>query len=197
MKITKISEQIKNENRVNIFVDGRYNFSLTLNQLLESKLKINDEVSDSRLSELKKLSQLGKLKMRALEWLMLRPRSQKELRDYLYRKKLDSDEAGLWLAEFQKKGYQNDKSFSKWWVEQRRNKKRSSNFIRSELKTKGIQNDLIDEAINESAIDDKLALKELIIKLKSKPKYQDEKKLLEYLIRQGYGYSLIKEVLAE
>jgi regulatory protein len=197
LKITKISEQIKNENRVNIFVDGRYSFSLTLNQLLESKLKINDEVSDSRLSELKKLSQLGKLKMRALEWLMLRPRSQKELRDYLYRKKLDSDEAELWLAEFQKKGYQNDKSFSKWWVEQRRNKKRSSNFIRSELKTKGIHNDLIIEAINESAVDDKLALIDLIKKLKLKTKYQDEKKLLEYLMRQGYGYSLIKEVLAE
>lgn len=197
MKITKISEQLKNENRVNIFIDGRYSFSLTLNQLLESKLRVNDEVDEILLSELKKLSQIGKLKMRALEWLMLRPRSQKEFRDYLYRKKLDSNEAESWLTEFQRKGYQNDKSFSKWWVEQRRNKKRSSKFIRSELKTKGVQNDLIDEAINESVIDDKLALKELIIKIRSKPKFQDEKKLLEYLMRQGYGYSLIKEVLAE
>jgi len=197
VKITKISQQIKNENRANIYIDGRYCFSLTISQLLDSRIKLNNEIDEVQLTVFKKISQDGKLKIRTLEWLMLRPRSQKELYDYLYRKKLDAEDVELWIKEFKTKGYQNDESFTSWWIEQRRNKKRSAKFIKSELRTKGIKSEIIDNALATSLIDDKSALNELIAKKRLLPKYQDDKKLIEYLMRQGYHYSLIKEVLAE
>jgi regulatory protein len=197
MKITKISQQIKNENRANIFIDGKYYFSLTVSQLFDSGIKVHDEIDEAKLATFKKMSQDGKLKIRTLEWLMIRPRSQKELHDYLYRKKVDTEDIGLWIKEFQKKSYQNDESFASWWVEQRRSKKRSAKFIKSELRAKGIKSEMIDDALATSLVDDKLALKELVAKKRLLLKYQDDKKLIEYLIRQGYYYSLIKEVLAE
>jgi regulatory protein len=197
MRISRIAQQIKNTERASVFVDGKYAFSLNLKQLLESKLKSGTDIDEAQLKAFIKMSQDGKLKMRATEWLLIRPRSAKELNDYLYRKKLEPEQIKEWLVEFQKKNYQNDKYFARWWVEQRRNKNRSSMYIKSELKTKGVDDEIINSALEDNILDDKQALKALIEKKQKLAKYQDKKKLIEYLLRLGYRYSLIKEVLAE
>ena len=103
MKITSIKQQVKNDSRVSIFVDGKYSFSLTLDQLLEEKIKKDDEIDESRLKKLKKLSDEGKLKTRSMEWLMNRPHSTKEFSDYLYRKKSDKELITAWTEEFAEK----------------------------------------------------------------------------------------------
>lgn len=197
MKITKITEQVKNPNRVSVFVDGKYSFSLSLDQLLDLRIKVGDEVDEARLKELVKLSQVGKLKMRTLEWLMIRPHSAKELKDYLRRKKLADEEIINLVEYFKAHNYQNDEAFAGWWLEQRRAKHKSANFIKFELRTKGIEDETIQLVIGEDAVCDQQMLKQLISKKRRQAKYQDEKKLIEYLLRQGYNYSLIKEVLAE
>jgi regulatory protein len=194
MKITKISYQVKNPERVNIFIDNKYSFSLDLNQLLESKLKSGTEITEQDLKNFQKMSADGKLKMRTLEWLTLRPHSAKELSDYLKRKKVDKEQIEQWTCDFQERGYQNDEQFAIWWARHRRNKNKSSAFIRQELKSKGINDETIAETLSDSS-SEKEALAALIAKKRSK--YQNDKKLTEYLLRQGYRYSLIKEVLAE
>jgi regulatory protein len=197
MIVTKINQQIKNPNRANIFLDGKYYFSLSLDQLLETKIKIGDVIDDNKLKILKKLSDNGKLKIRTLEWLMIRPRSEKELRDYLNKKKVDKDEIDGFVDYFIKRNYQNNTFFTKWWVEQRAQKCHSLSHMRFELKTKGIADELINEVLETSAIDEKQVLKDLIIKKRKLSKYQDDKKLTEYLLRHGFRYSLVKELLAE
>jgi len=196
MKITRISQQLKNPDRVNIFVDGKYSFSLGLNQVLETNIKANLEINEADLKNFQKISSDGKLKMRALEWLTLRPHSKKELKDYLKRKKLEPDQIEAWVDYFQKMGYQNNENFTRWWIEQRLNKQKSKRFIESELRAKGVDNETINSSFQNS-IDEAAILKELINKKRKLAKYQDDKKLIEYLLRQGFSYSLIKEVLAE
>lgn len=196
MIITKISQQLKNSNRANIFIDGKFVFSLSLDQLLDTKLKIGTEIDNQKYQELSKLSAIGKLKMRTLEWLMLRPRSAKELKDYLIKKKCSSEESAQLVTYFQNHNYQNDVNFSRWWTEQRRAKHKSAAFIRFELKNKGIDEETIKSALGEKQSDLE-TLRNLVIKKRQINKYQDDKKLIEFLLRQGYRYSLIKEVLAE
>jgi regulatory protein len=195
MRVTKIVEQVKNPNRASIFVDGKYCFSLSLDQLLESRLKTDNEITEEQIKNFKKLSQEGKLKMRTLEWLMIRPHSASELRDYLKRKKLEPEAIKTWAEEFQSKNYQNDTDFTRWWVEQRRSKGRSIMSIKYELRSKGISTEIIDEYLAEQ--DDKEILRQLITKKRRIAKYKDDKKLTEYLVRQGFRYSLVKELLAE
>lgn len=197
MKISKISEQIKNKDRVSIYIDGSYAVSLTISQLLDEKLKTGDEIDESGLKKLQKLSADGKLKMRALEWLYLRPRSSRELADYLRRKKVEPADIEQWVQQFQKSGIQNDANFARWWVEQRRNKQRSASYIRQELRSKGVDSDTISTAMENNDSTDSDSLKLLITKKRRNIKYQDDKKLTEYLLRQGYSYSDIVEALAE
>jgi regulatory protein len=195
MRVTKIVEQVKNKNRVSVFVDGKYAFSLSLDQLLKFKLKVGSEIDGVELKKLKNESAEGKLKMRALEWLMIRPHSASELRDYLKRKKLEPEAIKTWAEEFQSKNYQNDTDFTRWWVEQRRSKGRSIMSIKYELRSKGISTEIIDEYLAEQG--DKEILRQLITKKRRIAKYKDDKKLTEYLVRQGFRYSLVKELLAE
>ena len=86
LKITDLRQGVKNPNRVNVFVNGKFAFSLDVSQVVDYKLKVGKEISVAELEELKKASEFGKLYQRILEWVLMRPRSERETRDYLYKK---------------------------------------------------------------------------------------------------------------
>ncbi|MBQ6355191.1 RecX family transcriptional regulator [Candidatus Saccharibacteria bacterium] len=87
LKITAIKPAVKNENRVNIFVNEEYAFSLDLAQVVDYKIKVGKNLSSEELDELKHASEFGKLYQRTLEWVLTRPHSEKETRDYLRHKR--------------------------------------------------------------------------------------------------------------
>ncbi|MFO0882081.1 MAG: regulatory protein RecX [Candidatus Saccharimonadales bacterium] len=197
MKITNLTSQKKDENRVNIFIEGKYSFSLSLQEVLDEKIKVGIELDEHDITRLKKISSDGKLKMRMVEWLALRPRSERELKDYLRRKSVDEELQTTLINTAQKYNWQNDETFTKWWIEQRTRKKRSKTFIVSELRSKGISSDIIDASFADAHFSESEQLKELIAKKRTLTKFTDDKKLTEYLIRQGFRYSDIVDALAE
>lgn len=197
MRITKLTTQIKNPDRVNVFIDTKYSFSLTLNQLLEQKLKVGIELTNGDIKRLTKLSEDGKLRARALEWVLLRPRSSRELKQYLQKKGVEQALIESVLTDFAEKKYQNDEYFTKWWVENRTRKLKSNIAIKAELMQKGIANSIIESALGKSN-SQKLRLKELIAQKKEQPKYKaDPIKFKKYLLGKGFRYSEIEEVLAD
>lgn len=197
MQVTKITVQQKDKNRVNVYIDNTYALSLTLDQLLYKKLKVGTEVSEQDVQLLTKLSEDGKLRARALEWVMIRPRSSKELKIYLVKKKADEQLRIAITAEFVRKKYQNDTDFARWWAENRVRKNKSNLAIKTELQQKGIPRDIIEEVLR-GAGNQNNRLRELINAKKNKPKYSaDPVKFKKYLLSKGFRYSDIEEVLAE
>jgi regulatory protein len=198
MIISAIKAQIKNPNRVSIFVDGKYSFSLSLDELLETKTKNGQEITSPELKKLRQLSSDGKLRMRAFEWLMIRPRSSRELTDYLRKKQAGDELTQKIMHDAQQRNYQNDTTFAVWWVEQRRSgKQRSARYITQELASKGISREISSQVLAQNETEDIDTLRVLVVKKRRAARYSDDKKLTEYLMRQGYSFSLIKEVLAE
>src|SRR5258708_5647739 len=90
MKITAITSQQKDLNRINVMVDGKYRFSLDIFQLSDLGIKVGKEYSEAQLMELETESQFGKLYARTLEYCLIRPHSAREVKDYLYRKTRDT-----------------------------------------------------------------------------------------------------------
>lgn len=198
MTISAIKQQVKQAQRVSVFVDGKYSFSLTLDQLLDEKLKKGDTLDDQRIKQLKKLSDEGKLKQRALEWLLMRPHSTREFRDYMYRKQADKDMTQVWVDEFTQKKYLDDESFARWFADNRRRKNKSSRAIQAELRSKGISAEIVQSVLGGQKSDsDTTSLVALITKLRSRPRYQDEQKLIQHLVTKGFRYGQIKEALAQ
>lgn len=85
-RVTELKQGVKNPNRVNVFVNGKFAFSLDVAQVVDLGVKVGMELSEEKKAELKKASEFGKLYQRTLEWVLVRPRSERETRDYLWRK---------------------------------------------------------------------------------------------------------------
>lgn len=85
-RVTELKQGVKNPNRVNVFVDGKFAFSLDVAQVVDLGVKVGMELPEEKKVELKKASEFGKLYQRTLEWVLVRPRSERETRDYLRRK---------------------------------------------------------------------------------------------------------------
>jgi regulatory protein len=90
MKITSMSAQVKNPDRVSICVDGKYGFSLEISQVVELGIKIGNEIDELDLEKYKKASDYGKIYFKALVYSLSRPHSIRELELYLMKKNLDS-----------------------------------------------------------------------------------------------------------
>jgi len=197
MKITSIKQQVKNPERVSIFVDGKYEFSLSLDELVKYKLKNDQELDKSELKKFKKISEDGKLRMRSLEWLINRPHSEREFRDYLYRKKTEPEQTDSLVEEFTQKGYLDNAKFALWFTELQARHGKSDRAIRAELFKKGIGREVIDEAIPESAGDEVERLRRTIEKKRKLSRYKnDPQKLMQYLVGKGFSWQLVKEQLA-
>ncbi len=87
-KITDLRVGVRDENRVNVFLDGKFAFSLTIEQVADFKLKRGSILSEAEISKVQKASDFGKLFQRSLEYALSRPHSEREIRDYLKRKKM-------------------------------------------------------------------------------------------------------------
>lgn len=84
--ITDLRPGVRDANRVNVFVDGKFSFSLDVAQVVELGVRKGLVLSDERLAELREASEFGKLFQRTLEWVLTRPHSVRETRDYLKRR---------------------------------------------------------------------------------------------------------------
>jgi regulatory protein len=211
VKITAISAQAKNQNRVNISVDEKYRFSLDTFQVSELGIKIGKEYSESELNELEDESVFGKLYVRTVDYCLMRPHSAKEVRDYLYKKTLtkkyvsktgelkDRDGISSVITDrvfmrLQDKGYIDDEKFARWWVESRHLKKGISHRkLYNELLIKGVASETINQILANSTRDDINELQKVIAK--KRHIYDDEQKFIHYLVRQGFQYDTIREVL--
>jgi regulatory protein len=197
MKITSIKQQVKNPERVSIFVDNKYEFSLSLDELVKYKLKNNDELTAADVKKYKKISADGKLRGRSLEWLMNRPHSEREFRDYLYRKKAEPDQIDGLVNEFTDKGYLDNAKFAAWFSELQARRNKSDRQIRAELFKKGINREIADEVLEAGEGQEAERLKALIDKKSKLSRYQnDPQKLMQYLVGQGFSWQDVKQALA-
>lgn len=197
-KISDIKQQIKRQDRYSIFVDGKYTFSLSENELMQSGIRLNKEYTAIELEQLKQTAVLDKAYMRSLDMLSRRARSEWELRDYLRRKDYEPEIIDQIIERLQKSQYIDDYKFAKSWVDNRRLLKATSKRkLSQELKQKRVEQSVIDEVLAEDDTDESAVIHELIVKKRTQSRYQDDQKLIAYLLRQGFSYGDVKEAMKQ
>ena len=208
MKVTSLSSQVRNPDRVNVSIDGKYRFSLDVSQITDLNVRVGRELENDEVAELEIESQFGKLYARALEYCLMRPHSVREVRDYLRRKTIATryksrsgelrERLGYSpalvprvLKKLQHKRYLDDEQFARWWFENRNvGKGTSLRKLKVELRSKGVEPDIVERIIAENLRDDATELQKLIAKKRSR--YADDQKLAQYLLRQGFRYDDIR-----
>lgn len=209
MKITSLKTQVRDKSRVNVSIDGKYRLSLDILQIAQLGIRTGQEISEEELAKLEEESQYGKLYTRSLEYVLVRPRSQREIKDYLYKKTRDTrtqtgdikkgvsqELTDKVFHRLQEKGYLDDEKFARFWVENRNVRKGSSaRKLKAELMSKGVSSEIIATVFVDTDRSDELEIKKIIAKKAAR--YDDTQKLIAYLARQGFQYDDIKTALDE
>jgi regulatory protein len=196
MKITDIKQQVKRQDRYSIYVDEKYIFSLSENELLNLGLKIGQEFTKDELEGLKVTAILDKAYDRALNLIARRLRSEWEIRDYLRRKDYTPALIDTIVNKLSMSGYVDDAKFAEAWVRNRRLLKPTSRRrLVQELRAKRVPDDVIDQVLESDEADELDILRQLVEK--KRHRYPDKLKFMQYLARQGYNYDDIKTVLDE
>lgn len=147
---------------------------------------------------------------RALRFLARRPRSEKEVRDNLLKKKVPPEVLEKIIAKLKEQKFVSDIAFASWWIEQRtRVAPRSMRLITLELLQKGVHKDTIESAIisvdshmgRTSAQSDAETAKNIVEKkirrFDNLSREEIYLKLGGYLARKGYGWDIIKRSIDE
>jgi regulatory protein len=143
----------------------------------------------------------------SLNYLSYRPRSEKEVIDYLKKKSaktpnLTDEIISKIILKLKEYKFIDDAAFVKFWIEQRlKSKHKPIIAIEFELRQKGISNDQINEALSE--IDSKdsdlnnaktLADRKMDF-YRNLPPEKRREKVMSYLLRKGFSYETVKKVI--
>ena len=142
-----------------------------------------------------------------LRYLSYRPRSEKEILDYLKKKQekapnLNEAIVSQIMGKLKEYKFINDSEFAKFWLEQRTKfKKKPIRVIEYELSQKGISRDIVEEILAEFDVKDldlenakKLAAKKLDFHRNLDPKKRREK-VTGFLLRRGFNYDIVKKII--
>ncbi|MFZ3301849.1 MAG: RecX family transcriptional regulator [Microgenomates group bacterium] len=197
--ITSIKAQ-KNQKRVNIYLDNSFGFGLDLENFMKLQLKVNQELTEEEKNEIIKKGELQKSFDKTLRFVMTRPRSFKEVKDYFKRKEIDNSLHQNILERLEKLELLDDQKFAKWWVEQRLEfKHKSKKDITFELRQKGVDTNIIKNVLDDSEIDELKIAKELIAKKEYRWKRYEEnerkQKITQYLAGKGFSWDIISQAV--
>ena len=197
-KITAIRTGRGRQQRTNIFLDGKFGFSLEAEVALEEGLQVGQELSSSRIETLASSDCFRRCFNAALHYLGYRPRSEFEIRERLEQRGFDPDSIEGVVTRLREQGLVNDVEFAEFWKDNRESfSPRSKWLTRLELRRKGVATDIIDQVVGE--VDDTdSAYRAALSKVCSLPlsDYQVVRRRLgEYLKRRGFNYQVINRTV--
>jgi regulatory protein len=198
--ITRLQFQQKTDDRVNVYLDGRFAFGLPA--LEAARLRVGQHLSDADIAALRGADQTQKAYDRAVRFLSYRPRSVAEVRRYLAQQIDDEATVKAVVGRLAEQGYLNDAEFARYWVENRTQfRPKGPRALRQELRQRGLGGAEIDGALTqvdavESAYQAARPRAERMAALASGDSAAFRRKLSDFLARRGFDYDIISDVSA-
>lgn len=196
--ITRLQIQQKNKERVNIFLNEEYAFSLEL--MLAAGLRKGQQLTEADIAALQAEDERKRAYAAALTFLGQRVRSQTEVAQRLEQREFSPEAIQQTMARLQQEGYLDDTTFGQQWVANRqRFRPRSERALRYELRRKGMDNSIIDEVIEEAEIDEDAAawaaLEPKIARWQGLERAPFSQKAGGFLARRGFGHEVARRVI--
>lgn len=197
-KITALTVQKRNKDRVNVFLDGEYAFSLAMH--IAAGLRLGQSLSDDQIEDMQFSDSVEKAKQNAYRYLSYRPRSISETQTHLRNRGYDQSTIEKVIDRLTELELLDDWEFAQYWVEQRETfKPRGRLALRQELYQKGLSREIIDASV--ATVDEKIAALNAAQRKADRWSHLSKEefflKLGRYLQRRGFSYELIATVCQE
>ncbi len=136
-------------------------------------------------------------------YLSIRNRSEKEMRDYLAKKKASEEVIEKIITSLKEKKFLNDEAFTRSWILNRaRVKPKGRVLLKLELRQKGISDDIISTVLSEVQEDvpDELEQAKGLIakrmeKMAGKSRQEIYAKVGGFLSRRGFSWEIVKKAI--
>ena len=199
--ITKIEVGKRNKERVNIYIDEEYAFSISAELIYKENIKVKEKIDVDSLKKLADEDNYIKCKNTALKTIERTYKSEKELAQKLALKGYDDHIINRTINFMKEYNLLNDNNYATMYV-----KDKSRNIGKKKIKysllQKGIDEEIIEselEKINNDevkAIVYEMALKKYkVFSKRENDNYKLTQKLYRFLMGKGYDYDLIKDVV--
>ena len=187
--ITEIKIQEKNKKRCNLFVDGEFFSSISLETTLKNNLKKGQEVDQKELSILIEESNKVEALSKAVDYVSKALKTKRQVKDYLIKKGYTEEIAWYCVDKLKEYDYINDEKYSERFIEST-SKTQGRKLVEYKLMMKGVRKEDIALAYENVEVDNKENAKNIAEKyLKNKEKTKENlAKAYRYLIGKGFSY---------
>lgn len=199
--ITKITQQKKDSERYNIFLDEKYAFSVDEAILVKFGLTKGMTLDDWSIDDMVYEDEIRKAFNRALHYLGFRMRSEHEVKKKLLDAGYGEAVVREAIVKLRNLGFLNDETFSEALLQTQKNaSSKGPRAIRQELQKKGIGKELQAQVLESYSEDEQL---QIATKLAEKAANanraiapaQLKQKIQNALLRKGYSFDIIKQAL--
>ena len=198
-EITKITPQIKDKRRCNIYVDGKFYCGLTLETAIKNRLKVGQSVATDWLSEIQLSSEKDVALDKALTHLSATRKTEKQMRQFLEKKGYLPAVIHYVLDKLKDYDFVNDGEYAKAYVGAS-SKQKGGRLIRLELRQKGVSDTEIDGALETVSEEAQTETANRILQkyMKNKqPTVENLQKAFRHLMSKGFEMDVIKTALKE
>ena len=204
MIITKIERQKKNRKRCNVYLDDEFFCGLYDDTVLKYGLAKGDDINEKKINEIKGFDEYIYGKKIAYDYLSYRIRTVSEIKKKLKSKKIPDGTIEKVLKHLSELGLTNDEEFAKQLVlEKIKRKLAGKKLIKQKLFEKGILKSVGEDVLEKvfKDVDEKeLALenfRKYFPRIKVKSRDEKRKKVYDYLVRKGFDYDVINQIIYE
>lgn len=193
--ITGLQAQKKNHQRINVYLDGEYAFSLR--RIIAAWLSLGQELSPEKIADLKAQDAQEEAVQKAVRYLEHRPHSVAEIRLKLQARSVPDHVIDAVIEIFLRNGLLDDKRFAQAWVENRNEfRPRGKRALAFELRQRGLDSETIENTLNDLD-EEELAYQagnKLARRLEGLEWAEFRQKLSGFLARRGFDYQTTSTV---
>lgn len=197
MYVTKIEPVTKAKYKV--FLEEQFAFVLYKGELSRYKIQEGSELPQEKIDEIKKEILEKRVKLRAMHLLERMDRTEAQLRTKLRQDMYPDDIVEIAMQYVQSFGYIGDRGYAKRFVESRQGSK-SKLEIKMSLLQKGIAKEIVHEVLEAyyDGQEETSAIQKLLEKKrfsKETATEEEKRKMYGYLLRKGFSYEDIRQVI--
>jgi len=198
-RITALKVQKKNPNRVSVYLDGEFAFGVS--RIVAAWLRVDQVLTEEKIASIKQQETQEAALQKALLLLSYRPRAEAEIRQRLEKAGFETGAIDPVIERLRASGLVQDAGFARDWVENRGAfRPRSHKMLTYELRRKGVTEDAIQQALDETSPDDELAYQAAVRyarKLTGTDPDEFRRRLLAFLARRGFSYETAAPIVQQ
>jgi len=201
MKITDAVKNKKNPKIIKIFIDDAYAFSMMEEDYILQVLYEKQDISEEEVQRIKEITNVKAVKNQALRYLAKKDYTKMQLIEKLDRIGYDEETVRAVVTELKTMGYINDRMYAHKYITDRlKLKPKSRKALFLELRQKGLDEEIIGEALEDIEIDDTLLAYRAAKKRFGKYDISDKqvkRKVYSFLGHRGYDMETIAKVVRQ